>query len=144
MTIFDIKPMSYWRCKYKNALYNWEHIAGESPRAVIEIDLLRQVNQRLRWELGCVLQQLDATNQRRGEEWHRMSKRLAEACDLAAERGRQLRWALLAVKWGTVPEPPNFAETPAASTNTPADGGNAEIGDILQATREGNAHEPAR
>lgn len=100
MTIFDIKPYSYWRNLHKSAYRGWKNLGQDTPRTVIEIDLLRRVNERLNYELGRTLQQLDATNQRRGEEYHRMNERLTAACDLAAERGRQLQWALLAVKMG--------------------------------------------
>lgn len=151
VTIFDIKPYSYWRNLHKAAYRGWENLGQDTPRIVIEVDLLRQVNQRLRWELGCALQQLDATNQRRGQEWHRMSKRLTEACDLAAERGQQLRWAQFAAKvahmayqLATVPDPPISHETPVLGPDTPASGGGAEIAAILPATQEGNADEPTR
>lgn len=137
MTIFDIRPYSFWRDLHRASYHGWAHLGKDTPRSVCELYLLRAVNSRLRYELSCVLAQLDATNQRRGEEWYRMNERHTKVCDLAAERGRQLQWALLAIKMGTVPNPPISSETPIASINTPASGETCEIGGVACATMNG-------
>lgn len=145
MTIFDIKPMSYWRRVYTNA----RAVCEDTPRTVVEVDMLVRINRRLIADRDLAIEQLDATNQRRGEEWHRMSQRLTEACDLAAERGRQLQWARQEIAFlhqalRNLQNGAESHETTPASTNTPANGANAELGGILPATREGNVDEPTR
>lgn len=129
MTIFDIKPYSYWRNLHKSAYLGWLNLGQDTPRTVIEVDLLRRCNELLSYELGRVLQQLNATDCRRSEEWGRVIGHIGLICPMNSP---------------TEPNPPNFVETTVASTNTPANGANAELAAILPATREGDVHEPTR
>lgn len=155
MTIFDIKPYSFWRNLHRAAHHAWAHLGKDTPRSVCELTLLREVNRRLLIDnrrLAADLAEAAARNrvEQRNlrREVARLTQRLDAANDLAAQRSRLLseimreneRMAAQLARIDAIETPPCnvFAR---ASINTPASGETCEIGGIACATQEGGDDE---
>lgn len=72
MTIFDIKPYSFWRNLYRASVYGWVHRGHDTPRTVLRLYLLEYLIEHQR-------RLIDALSQQNGPESRRTSVRRPNA-----------------------------------------------------------------
>lgn len=54
MTIFDIKPYSYWRQRHRQAHDVWLVTCGDTPRTVLRLEMLHLINERQRQQIDTL------------------------------------------------------------------------------------------